>query len=333
MSGIQVSMGSPYAAILGVGAYRPSRVVPNADVIEAIDSTDEWIQQRSGIKERRFAEPHETVQMMSVEASRGALEQAGIDARQIDCVIVATISHMMQTPAVATLIAHELGTDQAAAFDISAACAGFCHAVAMANDFVRAGSATHVLVIGVERLSDITDPTDRGTAFIFADGAGAVVVGPSETAGIGPVVWGSDGEQYDLIRQRHDWRDVLESDAPSMPHLEMQGNSVFRWASFTMAKTGLQAIDRAGITVDDLDVFVPHQANMRITDAMARAMKLPATVRIARDIAQQGNTSAASVPLALERMIREGEARSGDTALLIAFGAGLAYAAQVVTIP
>ena len=333
MSGIQVSTGSPYAAILGVGAYRPSRVVPNADVIEAIDSTDEWIQQRSGIKERRFAEPHETVQMMSVEASRGALEQAGIDARQIDCVIVATISHMMQTPAVATLIAHELGTDQAAAFDISAACAGFCHAVAMANDFVRAGSATHVLVIGVERLSDITDPTDRGTAFIFADGAGAVVVGPSETAGIGPVVWGSDGEQYDLIRQRHDWRDVLESDSPSMPHLEMQGNSVFRWASFTMAKTGLQAIDRAGITVDDLDVFVPHQANMRITDAMARAMKLPATVRIARDIAQQGNTSAASVPLALERMIREGEARSGDTALLIAFGAGLAYAAQVVIIP
>ncbi len=330
---IQVSTGSENAAILGVGAYRPSRVVPNADVIEAIDSTDEWIQQRSGIKERRFAEPHETVQMMSVAAARGALEQAGLEAGDIDCVIVATISHLMQTPAVATLIAHELGTDKAAAFDISAACAGFCHAVAMANDFVRVGSATNVLVIGVERLSDITDPTDRGTAFIFADGAGAVVVGPSDTPGIGPVVWGSDGEQYDLIRQRVDWRDVLTSETPSMPHLMMQGNSVFRWASFTMAKTGLEAIERAGLTVDDLDVFVPHQANMRITDAMARAMKLPDTVRIARDIAQQGNTSAASVPLALERMIREGEARSGDTALLIAFGAGLAYAAQVVVVP
>ena len=330
---IQASTGAPYAAILGVGAYRPSRVVPNSEIVDAIDSSDEWIQQRSGIKERRFAEPHETVQMMSVAASRDALEHAGIDARQIDCVVVATISHMLQTPAVATLIADELGTDQAAAFDISAACAGFCHGVSMASDFVRAGSAGYVLVVGVERLSDITDPTDRGTAFIFADGAGAVVVGPSDVPGIGPVVWGSDGEQFDLIRQVEDWRDVIASDSPGMPHLTMQGNSVFRWASFAMAKIGQQALDRAGITVDELDVFVPHQANMRIIDAMARTMKLPDTVRIARDVAQQGNTSAASVPLALERMIREGQARSGDTALLIAFGAGLAYAAQVVTVP
>ena len=330
---IKSRTGAENTAILGVGAYRPERVVPNSEIVDAIDSSDEWIQQRSGIKERRFAEPHETVQMMSVAASRAALEHAGIGAEQIDCVVVATISHLLQTPAVATLVAHELGTDKAAAFDISAACAGFCHGVAMASDFVRAGSAKHVLVIGVERLSDITDPTDRGTAFIFADGAGAVVVGPSETPGIGPVVWGSDGEQYDLIRQREDWRDVLTSDTPAMPHLTMQGNSVFRWASFAMAKIGQQALDAAGITVDELDVFVPHQANMRITDAMARTMKLPKSVVIARDIAQQGNTSAASVPLALERLVREGQARSGDTALLIAFGAGLAYAAQVVTVP
>jgi 3-oxoacyl-[acyl-carrier-protein] synthase III len=240
---------------------------------------------------------------------------------------------MYQTPAIATAIAHELGTDQAAAFDISAACAGFCHGVALAADLVRAGSAGHVLVIGVERLSDITDPGDRGTAFIFADGAGAAVVGPSDTPGIGPVVWGSDGEQFDLIRQKEDWRDVLASEHPQMPHLVMQGNAVFRWASFAMAKIGQQALDRAGVALDDLDVFVPHQANMRITDAMARSMKLPERVKIARDIAEQGNTSAASVPLALDRMIEEGDARSGDTALLIAFGAGLAYAAQVVTVP
>jgi 3-oxoacyl-[acyl-carrier-protein] synthase III len=333
MATIQPAHGAQHAAILGVGSYRPSRVIPNSEVVDAIDSSDEWIQQRSGIRQRRWATPEETVQVMSVAAARTALERAGVDARQVDCVIVATVSHMLQTPAVATAIAHELGTDQAAAFDISAACAGFCHGIAMASDMVRGGSAGHVLVVGVERLSDITDVNDRGTAFIFADGAGAAVVGPSETPGIGPVVWGSDGEQFDLIRQREDWRDVIASGDSQMPHLVMQGNAVFRWASYAMAKIGQQALDRAGVGIDDLDVFVPHQANMRITDAMARAMKLPERVRIARDIADQGNTSAASIPLALDRMLEEGEARSGDTALLIAFGAGLAYAAQVVVVP
>ena len=337
MTTLTTTTGSPHTAILGVGAYRPVRVVPNADVVDAIESSDEWIQQRSGIKTRRWAGPDESVQMMSVEASRIAIERAGLDATQIDCVVVATVSHLLQTPAVATAIAHELGTDHAAAFDISAACSGFCHGVALASDMVRAGSARYVLVVGVERLTDILDLTDRGTAFIFADGAGAAVVGPSDTPGIGPVVWGSDGEQFDLIRQREDWRDVVGSpEVPGsgvMPHLTMQGNPVFRWASFAMAKIGQQALDAAGITLDDLDVFVPHQANMRIIDAMARSMKLPSTVRIARDVADQGNSSAASVPLALDRMMAEGDAKSGDTALLIAFGAGLSYAAQVITVP
>lgn len=326
-------VGSPFAAILGVGAYRPRRVVPNAEVVEAIESSDEWIQQRSGIRTRRFASDDETVVSMSVAAGAEALERAGIEPQQVDCVVVATVSHLLQTPSAATAIAHELGTDQAAAFDVSAACAGFCHGVALASDMVRGGSARHVLVVGVERLSDITDPTDRGTAFIFADGAGAVVVGPSTTPRIGPVVWGSDGEHYDHIRSRLDWRDVLASPEPSMPFLAMKGNEVFRWASFSMAKVAQQALDRAGIGVDDLDCFVPHQANNRITDAMARALRLPASVRIARDIVDAGNTSAASVPLALHRMITDGEARSGDLALLIAFGAGLSYAAQVVVVP
>jgi 3-oxoacyl-[acyl-carrier-protein] synthase-3 len=337
MATLTTTTGAPHAAILGVGAYRPVRVVPNSDVVDAIDSSDEWIQQRSGIKTRRWAGPEESVQMMSVEAARIAIERAGLDPAQIDCVVVATVSHLLQTPAVATAIAHELGTDHAAAFDISAACSGFCHGIALASDLVRAGSAHHVLVVGVERLTDSLDLTDRGTAFIFADGAGAAVVGPSDTPGIGPVVWGSDGAQFDLIRQREDWRDVVGSpEVPGsgvMPHLTMQGNPVFRWASFAMAKIGQQALDAAGVTLDELDVFVPHQANMRIIDAMARSMKLPSTVRIARDVADQGNTSAASVPLALDRMIAEGEAKSGDTALLIAFGAGLSYAAQVITVP
>jgi 3-oxoacyl-(acyl-carrier-protein) synthase III len=333
MATITTDSGSTYAAVLGLGSYRPSRVIPNAEIVDAIDSSDEWIQQRSGIRQRRFATAEETVQMMSVAASRQAIERAGIAPEQIDCVIVATVTHLLQTPAIATAIAYELGADQPAAFDISAACAGFCHGLALADQMVRGGGARYVLVIGVERLSDLTDMADRGTAFIFADGAGAAIVGPSDTPGIGPVVWGSDGEQFDLIRQKEDWRDILAMDRPVLPYLTMQGNPVFRWASFTMAKVAQQALDKAGITTDDLDVFVPHQANMRIIDAMARAMKLPERVAVARDIAEQGNTSAASIPLALDRMIEEGQATSGDTALLIAFGAGLAYAAQVITVP
>ena len=335
MSGAgQLGQGSTlrHSAVLGLGHHRASRVVPNSEIVDAIDSSDEWIQQRSGIIERRWATPEETVQLMSVSAARAALDDAGVLPGQLDCVIVATVSHLMQTPSVATAVAHELGST-AAAFDISAACAGFCHGIALASDLVRAGSATHVLVIGVERLSDITDPTDRGTAFIFADGAGAAVVGPSEEAGIGPVVWGSDGEQYDLIRSREDWRDVLASDSPRMPHLVMQGNAVFRWAAFSMAKIAEETLARTGVSVSDLDVFVPHQANMRITDAMVRSMKLPESVVVARDIAHQGNSSAASIPLALRQLVLDGEAHSGDLALLIAFGAGLSYAAQVIRVP
>jgi 3-oxoacyl-(acyl-carrier-protein) synthase III len=320
------------SAVLGLGHYRPRRVVPNAEIVDAIESSDAWIQQRSGIVERRIAGPDETVVSMSVDAARDALDQAGIQPGQLDTVIVATDSHLLQTPSAATAVAHVLGTN-GAAFDVSAACAGFCHGLALASDLVRAGSATHVLVVGVERLSDITSATDRGTAFIFSDGAGAAVVGPAEEQGIGPVVWGSDGGKYDLIRQNEDWRDVVAADAPAMPHLVMQGREVFRWAAYEMAKVATETLERSGVRPEDLDVFVPHQANMRITDAMARSMKLPATVRIARDIAHQGNASAASVPLALRQMVLDGEARSGDLALLIAFGAGLSYAAQVIRVP
>lgn len=330
---IRTGSGAAHARIQGIGGYRPSRVVTNEEICQHIDSSDEWIRTRSGIIERKWAEPHETVQMMSVAASRKALSRAGVAPGQIDCVIVATVSHLLQTPAVATLIADELGCTPAAAFDISAACAGFCHAVALASDMVRSGSAKYVLAIGVERLSDITDPTDRGTAFIFADGAGAAVVGPSDVEGISPVVWGADGSKFDHIRQNEKWNDVLATERPEMPTLRMDGNPVFRWASYEMAKIATEAMDRAGVTVDDLDVFVPHQANMRITDAMARALKLPKDVVIARDIAYQGNTSAASIPLAAEALLESGEAKSGDLALFIAFGAGLAYAAQVVTLP
>jgi 3-oxoacyl-[acyl-carrier-protein] synthase III len=334
--GLNLSTGAKASAILGIGGYRPRRVVDNAEICTYIDSSDEWIRTRSGIVERRWASPDETIQMMSVSAARSALERSGVEPGQIDTVIVSTVTHLHQTPAVATTIATELGAQGAAAFDISAACAGFCYATAMADSFIRTGASKYVLIIGVERLSDMTDLHDRSTAFIFADGAGAAVIGPSETACIGPVVWGSDGEQASLIGQTEPWDKAVrdrEGEPAHWPKLRMEGNPVFKWASYTMAKTAAEALDAAGVRPEDLKVFAPHQANMRITDAMFRALKLPAEVVVARDIARQGNTSAASIPLAIEALLESGEARSGDTCLIIGFGAGLVYAGQVIVLP
>ena len=331
MSPITTSVGAQHARILGVGGYRPARIVTNEEICERIDSTDEWIRERSGIVTRRFAAPDESVVDMSVAAAGKALANAGIDADQVGCVMLATVTHPLQTPSGAADVAHRLGTT-AAAFDISAACAGFCYGVSMANDMVRGGTATYVVVIGCEKLSDFTDSYDRTSAFIFGDGAGAVVIGPSDTPGIGPTVWGSDGSQYDAITQRASWIDVRDHNV-DFPMLTMQGQKVFRWAVWQMAPVAQKALDAAGVTADELDAFIPHQANMRITDAMIKVLKLPEHVPVARDIAEMGNTSAASIPLAMERMIESGEAKSGGTALLIGFGAGLVYAAQVVTLP
>jgi 3-oxoacyl-[acyl-carrier-protein] synthase III len=339
---LNVTSGEKYSAILGVGGYRPRRVVDNAEICTMIDSSDEWIRTRSGIIERRWASEDETIQMMSLSAARKALDRAGIEPGQIDTVIVSTVTHLYQTPAIATTIASELGAKSAAAFDISAACAGFCYATAMADSFIRSGASKYALIIGVERLTDLTNRSDRSTAFLFADGAGAAVIGPSESPGIGPVVWGSDGDQAPLIQQTEPWDAALAWDRgaysstegpSSWPTLKMEGNPVFKWASYTMAKTAAEALDAAGVRPEDLDVFAPHQANMRITDAMFRALKLPSRVVVARDIARQGNTSAASIPLAIEALLESGEAHSGQTCLIIGFGAGLVYAGQVILLP
>src|SRR5215216_1501540 len=333
---LKVTPGAKYAAILGLGGYRPRRVVDNAEICTMIDSSDEWIRTRSGIIERRWASDDETIQMMSVSAARKALDRAGIEPGQIDTVIVSTVTHLYQTPAIATTIASELGAQSAAAFDISAACAGFCYATAMADSFIRTGASKYVLIIGVERLSDLTNKHDRSTAFIFADGAGAAVIGPSEQPGIGPVVWGSDGEQAPLIQQTEPWDRAMndtEDGNANWPTLRMEGNPVFKWAAYTMSKAAAEALDAAGVRPDDLDVFVPHQANMRITDAMFKALKLPDKVVVGRDIAYQGNSSAASIPLAIETLLESGEAKTGQTCLIIGFGAGLVYAGQVIVLP
>ncbi len=328
---IRTAPTRPGSRIVALGSYLPERVVTNAEMCTMIDSTDEWIQQRTGIRERRWAGDHEQVQDMSVAAARQALERAHLTGADIDCVVVATVTHLRQTPALAPLVATALGCVDAAAYDVSAACAGFCYALAQADSLVRTGNATHVLVIGVERLSDITDKSDRSTAFLFADGAGAAVVAPSDEPGIGPVVWGSDGGQGDAIQQTEDFRTA----APRgyMPTLAMNGKAVFLWATTFIAQATRRVLERSGITPDELDVFVPHQANNRITDSMLRHLKLPEHVVVARTIQRIGNTSAASVPLAMDDLLATGEATSGQTALIIGFGAGLVYAGQVVTLP
>lgn len=325
--------GSAHARITGVGSYRPERVVTNDEICQYIDSSDEWIRERSGIVSRRFARADQSVVDMAELAGREAIEAAGLTGADIDVVLVATVTHLLQTPAAAPLVAHRLEATPAAAFDISAACAGFCQGVSLAHDMVRGGSARHVLVIGVEKMSDITDRHDRSSAFIFGDGAGAVVISPSESVGIGPTLWGSDGALWDVITQNEPWTAVRDDPDVDWPTLRMAGQSVFRWAVWQMAPVARKAIEAAGITPDDLDVFVPHQANTRIIDAMCKQLKLPEHVRVARDIVDTGNTSAASVPLALHRMMQEGTAPSGGLALLIGFGAGVAYAAQVVRLP
>ncbi|MBD3003135.1 MULTISPECIES: ketoacyl-ACP synthase III [unclassified Streptomyces] len=332
---IRPSKGAPYARILGVGGYRPTRVVPNEEILKHIDSSDEWIRSRSGIATRHWAGPDETVAAMSVEAGGKAIADAGVTPEQIDAVIVSTVSHLKQTPAVATEIAHLLGTGKPAAFDISAGCAGFGYGLTLAKGMITDGTAEHVLVIGVERLSDLTDLEDRATAFLFGDGAGAVVVGPSKEPAIGPTVWGSEGDKSDTITQTLPWDVYRGQDAADVryPALRQEGQAVFRWAVYEMAKVAQQALDEAGVSADELDAFIPHQANMRIIDSMIKTLKLPEHVTVARDVETTGNTSAASIPLAMERLLATGQAKSGDTALVIGFGAGLVYAATVVTLP
>ena len=240
-----LSGGAPvrHSRISGIGGYRPKRVVPNAEIVDLIDSSDEWIRERSGIIERRFAGPDEGIIEMTEWAAQPALEMAGIEGKDLDAVIMATVTWPYQTPAAAPIIADRLGL-RCAAFDISAACAGYCHGISLANDMVRGGSARFVLVIGVEKLTDFTDVTDRGTAFIFADGAGAAVVGPSDFPGIGPTIWGSDGSQWETIKQKESWLDVRDQGLDH-PTIEMAGQSVFRWAVWSMAPVARAAIEAA----------------------------------------------------------------------------------------
>jgi 3-oxoacyl-[acyl-carrier-protein] synthase-3 len=307
--------------ILGFGGYQPDRVVTNDELAKVVDTNDEWIRARVGIQSRRFARDDETVADMAEAAGAKALAASGLEPSEVDLVIVATCSTESPMPNVAATVADRLGIPAPGAYDLNAACAGFCYGIGAASDSVRAGSARNVLVIGAEKMTSWIDMTDRSTCIIFADGAGAAVVGQSESAGIGPVVWGSAGDQAQKI--------TIEGRNGS---LKQDGQAVFRWATTAIAPVALEACRRAGVTPADITAFVPHQANLRIIEAIAKRLGIPRE-RVADDIIHAGNTSSASIPLALSRMAEQGRLQPGTPALLIAFGAGLSYASQVITVP
>jgi 3-oxoacyl-[acyl-carrier-protein] synthase-3 len=317
---MKASTGAPHARILAVGDYRPARMLTNDELATMVETNDEWIRTRVGISTRRIAAAEDTITAMGAAAAGKALAASGLGPDDIDLVIVATCTLSTPMPAAAPTIAAKLGIRAPGAFDINAACAGFCYGLATANDAIRGGSARHVLLIGAERLSDWIDWTDRSTCIIFGDGAGAAIIGPSDEPGIGPVVWGSDGDSADVIYTSDD------------RVLHMAGQPVFRWATTEMGKVAIEACERAGVKPSELAAVVPHQANLRIIESIARQLGATDAV-IARDIVDAGNTSAASIPLALTRLAEQGQIRTGDPALVVAFGAGLTYAGQVIACP
>jgi 3-oxoacyl-[acyl-carrier-protein] synthase-3 len=319
---IQLPAGAGGARILGLGGYRPRRRVTNDELAQVMDTNDEWIQSRVGIAERRWASEDETLVEMAVAAGGKALAASGLSPDEIDLVVLASASLRVPIPGIGPLVAHRLGIPRPGAFDLNAGCAGFCYALGVVADAIRGGSARNALVVGVERLTDVTDRNDRSTAVIFADGAGAAVVGASDEPGIGPVAWGSDGDQYNAIEI-----------AAGSSTMTMAGQAVYRWATTKLTETLVDAMEQAGVGPADIDVFAPHQANLRIVESMTKRLGFGDNTVVARDIIQAGNTSAASIPLALTALMESGEAESGDLALVLGYGAGLTFAGQVLVLP
>src|SRR4051794_29143063 len=315
------------AVLLGLGEHRAERTLTNAELEARLDTSDEWIRKRTGIVTRRLAGPEETIAGMGADAGAKALAAAGVDAADVDLVLLATCTSRRPIPGLAPQLAEQIGASKAGAFDVNGGCAGFCYSLAMAADSVRAGSASNVLVVASERLTDWVDQDDRSMVVLFGDGAGAVVVGAAPEGvtvekgpiGIGPVAWGHDGANAPVIEIRDEF-------------MQMQGSAVFRWATTALVPVARRACELAGIEPSDLDVVVPHQANLRILESMTRSLGATNAV-LARDVVDNGNSSAASVPLALARLVESGEAKPGDLALLFGFGAGLTYAGQVVRVP
>lgn len=328
-------MSERYGNIVGWGKYIPSNVVTNADLERMVDTSDEWIFNRTGIRERRVVAPDENTSDMAVAASRDALEMAGVRARDLGLIIIATSSPDYLTPPVSSQVQHALGAKDVGAFTLVTGCTGFVYALATAQQFISTGAYDNVLVVGVELLSRFVDWEDRSTCILFGDGAGAVVLQVSdEPAGVLSFVLGSDGSGAEHL--------ILPAGGAAMPpshetidqglhYLRMNGRQVFRFASRILGKALRQAIQEANLTTEDIDLFIPHQANARIIDSAARYVGIP-DEKIFMNIDRYGNTSAASIPIALCEALEQGRAKVGDNLAFIAFGAGLTWASAVVKI-
>ncbi len=324
-----------YANIVGWGKYTPEKVVTNADLERMVETSDEWIFTRTGIRERRVVSPNENTSDMAVAAARDALAMADVKPRDLGLIIVATSSPDYLTPPVSSQIQHALGARDVGAFTLVAGCAGFVYGLTTAQQYITNGVCDNVLIIGVELLSRFIDWTDRATCVLFGDGAGAVVLQVSdEPAGVLSSVLGSDGSGAEHL--------ILPGGGAAIPPthetidqglhtLKMNGNQVFRFASRIIGKALKQVIRQAGLTSDDIDLFIPHQANLRIIESAARYVGFPEE-KIFINIDRYGNTSAASIPIALVEAFEQGRAKVGDTLAFVAFGAGLSWAAAIVKV-
>ncbi|WP_405551771.1 beta-ketoacyl-ACP synthase III [Streptomyces sp. NBC_01171] len=310
--------------IAAIGHYQPARVLTNEDLARMVDTSDEWITSRVGIRTRHIAGPDEPVDELAAHAAAKALATAGLAPGDIDLVLVATSTAIDRSPNTAARVAARLGIPEPAAMDVNVVCAGFTHALATADHTVRAGAATRALVIGADKMSEVTDWTDRTTCVLVGDGAGAAVVeacAPGERAGIGPVLWGSVPEMGNAVR--------IEG---TPPRFAQEGQSVYRWATTQLPPIARRACEKAGVEPADLAAVVLHQANLRIIEPLAQKIGAVNAV-VARDVTESGNTSAASIPLALSKLIEQGSVRTGDPALLFGFGGNLSYAGQVIRCP
>jgi len=318
------------SVIIGCGSYLPTRVLSNDDLAKMVDTSDSWIVERTGIRRRHVASEGETTSDLALEAAKRALKHADISAAELDLVIVATTTPDETFPATATRIQARLGMTKGAAFDIQAVCTGFIYGVSVADNFIRAGEAKTVLLIGAETMSRILDWTDRGTCVLFADGAGAAVLraakgeGTSADRGILNTKIFSDGRLHDLL-----YTDGGVSSTRTAGHLRMQGREVFKHAVTNIASAIEQSTHAAGLTPHDIDWFVPHQANQRILDGTARKLGIQPD-RVISTIAEHGNTSAASVPLALTAAVQDGRIKRGDLVLMEAMGGGFTWGAALV---
>lgn len=309
----------PGSRILAVGHHQPERVLTNAELATMVETSDEWIRSRVGIEERRIVDG-ETVSDLAIPAAHMALADSGLAATDIDLVVLATCTNVDRSPNMAAVVARALGVPTAAVIDVNVVCSGFCHALALADQAIRCGSARNAIVIGADIFTSAVDWTDRSTCILVGDGAGAVVLSASEEEHVSPVVWGSVPDMGDA---------VVIAGTPLV--FSQQGQSVFRWTTSQLPKLGRQIIERAGLTPEEIDAVVLHQANLRIIEPMAK--KIAPNAVVAKDVVWSGNTSAASVPLALSKLVRSGEVEPGAKILLFGFGGGLAYAGQVVTCP